>query len=203
MKTRLFFVRHAQSAAKERGIVQGRGVDVPLTEEGLAQAARLAEALRDERFDHIYASNARRSIDTAAAVRRFHPETPYLELPDLIERSKGEAEGMGREDFRARYPDIQAQWDREEDAVPPGGENFAAVHARVVPILERHVTEHGPEKTLLYVIHGNVNRVILGYMLDIPHRLQPRIEQGYCAINVAEFDHRSGRWTVRCVNRLP
>ena len=203
MKTRLFIVRHAQSVAQERGIVQGRGLDVPLSEEGMRQAARAAECLKGEKFHAIYASNAIRSIETARAIRAFHPDVPYTELPELVERSKGIAEGLSRDEFRARWPDIQAEWDREEDARPPEGENFEDVHHRVLPVIERHVAEHGPDKTILYVIHGNVNRVLLGHMLGVPFRLQPRIDQGYCAINMAEYDHDRKRWQVTCVNRLP
>jgi broad specificity phosphatase PhoE len=203
MKTRIFLVRHAQSVAQERGIVQGRGIDVPLSEEGVRQAARAAELLKGEKFDAIYASNAIRSIDTATPIRAFHPDVPYVELPELVERSKGIAEGLSRDEFRSRWPDIQAQWDQEQDARPPEGENFEDVHGRVVPLIEHHVKEHGPDKTLLYVIHGNVNRAVLGHMLGVPFNRQSRIEQGYCAINIATFNHATGRWHVECVNRSP
>jgi broad specificity phosphatase PhoE len=140
-------------------------------------------------------------VDTAAEIRKFHPNTPYEELAILVERSKGEAEGMDRDAFRINYPATQDAWDRELDARPPGGENFEDVHSRVIPVIDRHVREHGPGATLLYVLHGNVNRVILGHMMNVPHRFQPRIVQGYCALNIAEYNHVTGRWAVECINR--
>jgi broad specificity phosphatase PhoE len=203
MKTHLYLVRHAQSAAMERGIVQGRGFDIPLSAEGKRQAVAVADVLRTEHFDHIYTSTAVRAIETARAIRTYHPNVLYEEIPELIERSKGIAEGVNRDEFHLRWPEIQTEWDQELDARPPEGENFEDVHSRIVPVIERHLHEHGPGKTLLYVLHGNVNRVLLGYMLGIPYRLQPRIEQGYCAINIANFDHVKGRWHVKCVNRVP
>ncbi len=202
MKTRIFLVRHAQSEAAERGIVQGRGLDVPLSQEGIRQALAVAEALKDERFDAVFASNAIRSIETARSIRAHHPDVPYAEIPDLVERSKGIAEGLSRDEFRARWPDIQTEWDNELDARPPEGENFEDVHGRVAPIIDRHLQEHAG-KTILYVLHGNVNRVLLGMMLGVPHRLQSRIEQGYCAINVAVFDDERLHWNIECVNRRP
>lgn len=202
MMTRVYLVRHAMSKAIELGVVQGRGIDIPLTLEGERQALALAERLRHERFDRIFASTARRSIQTVESVRAYHADTPYEELPDLLERSKGIAEGVPRDQFRERWPNIQAEWDREEDARPPEGEAFSDVHSRVVPVLEKHVADFAGE-TLLYVLHGNVNRVLLGHMMHIPHRYQSRIEQGYCAINIAEYDHKRERWLVKCANHSP
>lgn len=201
LKTTLYLVRHAESEAQARNIVQGRGLDVPLTGEGRAQAARLAEALKDIHFDKIYTSHARRARDTAEAVRRYHSIVPFVELPALVERHQGDAEGMSRDDLAERYPEVLAGWRREEDIGFPNGENFAAVHDRVVPVIEEHVAADAKGQTYLYVIHGNVIKVLLGHMLQVPHGLRPRIKQDYCAINVCTFDHDRQRWNVECVNK--
>ena len=44
-RTEFYIVRHGETAANSRNVVQGQN-DVPLNETGLAQAARLAERLR-------------------------------------------------------------------------------------------------------------------------------------------------------------
>lgn len=203
MKTKVYILRHAQSVANERNLVQGSGIGVPLSETGKEQARKIALALKDESFIAIYASTAVRATDTAAEIRKYHAETPYEELAILVERSKGDTEGMDRDAFRNAYPEVQAEWDAELDARPPGGENFEDVHARVMPVIERHVLEHGPDTALLYVLHGNVNRVILGHMLGIPYNLQSRIKQDYCAMNIAEYDHSTRRWSVQVINQCP
>lgn len=203
IKTTIYLVRHAQSEAGARNIVQGRGLDVPLTDEGRAQSERLATALKDVHFDKIFASTAVRARDTAAAVRRAHEGTPYEELFALHERFQGDAEGMGREESFASYPHVLDAWHREEDVSYPNGENFAAVHDRVVPVIEAQVATDVKGETYLYVIHGNVIKVLIGHMLTVPHGLRPRIAQGYCAINICTFDHDRKRWSVECVNKLP
>ena len=56
MKTRFILIRHAQSAARELGIVQGVGLRVPLTPEGHRQAKTLAQALAKIGPDRIFAN---------------------------------------------------------------------------------------------------------------------------------------------------
>ena len=105
METHLYFIRHAESAARSRGIVQGVGLGVPLTETGHAQAKEAGEALKGFVFDHIFSGTAERAKGTAAAIRVHHSHVPYEEIFELHERSKGVAEGMSKEEFVKKYPD--------------------------------------------------------------------------------------------------
>jgi broad specificity phosphatase PhoE len=200
--TTFYFVRHGQSVARARNIVQGVGLDIPLTEAGLRQAEAAAARLAGERFDRIFSSRAKRCRDTAAVIRRHHPDTPYEELGELNERSKGEAEGMDKDAFAVKYPEIIAAWSREEDPRVPGGESFADVETRAWPVIER-LLETGAGSAQLVVGHGNVFRVVIGRMLGVPHGMRARIAQGYCAVSVCTYDHDRKRWSVECLNRLP
>jgi broad specificity phosphatase PhoE len=202
MKTTIVLARHGRSQAADQGIVQGKGLAVPLSDEGQAQAERLAVALAHFNFDGIYSSPALRARETAAPIRVKFPEVRYEELPELSERSKGEAEGMKKDEFDARYPEILAAWSREEDPRVPGGENFADVEARAWPVILR-ILEDGAGGTRLIVGHGNVFRVLIGRMLGVPMGSRSRIAQGYCAINVCVFDHEKKRWSVECLNHVP
>lgn len=200
MITTFYFVRHGKSEAAVNGLVQGRGLNVPLTEDGHKQAQAVAEYLRDFSFDAIFASTASRAKETAAHIKEFHTATPYHEIFELNERGRGSLEGTSKEDFEKNYPDVLDAWKNEIDVRPGDGESFEDVHNRVMPIIEQHLEEY-KGKTLLYVIHGNVIRVILGAMLHIPFGKQARIKQDYCAINVAIFDHQKNRWQVECINQ--
>jgi broad specificity phosphatase PhoE len=173
-----------------------------LTAEGKAQAERLAETLLGFRFASIRSSHALRAKETAAPIRARLPGVPYEEVPELVERSKGEAEGMSKIEFDRRYPEILAAWAREEDPRVPGGESYADVEARAWPVIER-ILETGTGETHLVVGHGNVFRVIVGRMLGMPYGQRSRIAQDYCAIDVCAYDHDRNRWSVECLNRLP
>ena len=123
------------------------------------------------------------------------------ELDVLNERSKGVSEGMMKDEFNKRYPEILEQWRFELDPRPEGGENFEDVEKRVVPIIEFHVKEHAGEN-ILYVSHGNVIRVVLGYILNVPFGLRARIKQDYCAFNAVSFDHEKSRWNIEFINQV-
>lgn len=199
MKTFFYFIRHAESIAKKQGIVQGAGLSVPLSGRGRQQALALAERLRSEKFDAIFSSQALRAIDTAKPIREIFPGLPYEERAELNERSKGEAEGMKKEDFEKKYPAVIAAWEREEDPRPADGESFADVEKRAMVIVNRHAVEFAG-KRLLYVFHGNTIRVILGAILGAPANLRHRIAQDYCALNIVEYDSEDRRWRVLKMN---
>ncbi|MES2953241.1 MAG: histidine phosphatase family protein [Patescibacteria group bacterium] len=198
--TRFIFVRHAKSMASELGIVQGTGLEVPLTDLGHEQAHILVSKLASEPFDLLFASTALRARDTALPLRSVRPEVPYAEIADLRERSKGVAEGTPKTDFDKRYPEITEAWAREEDPRPEGGESFEDVEHRALPVLDAHLREYRG-KTVVYIIHGNVIRVLLGAMLGIPYGKRARIAQDYCGLSSALFDHERGRWCVEVVNK--
>ena len=200
MITTLIFVRHGQSEAASKSIVQGRGLLVPLSKEGEKQAKALARALKDFSIDFLFTSTALRATQTAESIRQFHRDTIYAEISELNERSKGEAEGISKEAYAKKYPEIIQQWKQEIDARPPGGENFEDVEGRIVPVLEEHLKRH-KGKTLLYAVHGNVMRSFLGYFLQVPFNLRYRIDQDYCAVNIVEYNHDSSRWRIRCINK--
>lgn len=202
MRTTIVLARHGKSEAAAKGLVQGTGLAVPLTVEGRIQAERLADALAGFGFATIVSSPAVRARETAEAVRARFPGVPYAEISELVERSKGESEGMRKADFDSRYPEIVAAWAREEDPRVPGGESFEDVEARAWPVLDRLVRE-GAGKTHLVVGHGNVFRVLLGRMLGMPHGMRARIGQGYCGISICSYDHDRDRWSVESLNRLP
>lgn len=201
METHLYFLRHAQSAANALGVVQGIGLNIPLTDLGRAQAAEASRALASFSFDKMFSSKAERALHTASAVRQIHASVPYEEIHELHERSRGGTEGMLKKDFLIKYPEIEEAWKREEDARPPlDGESFEDVRNRVMPILERHIKEHAGKK-LLYVTHGNLIRVVLGEMLNVPFGLRGRIAQDYCGLSLVTYNHERKRFKVEFVNR--
>lgn len=199
MKTTFIFVRHAESEARAKHIVQGKGLTVPLTERGKTQARALAEALSRESFDRVFTSTALRAIDTAAPYLAQHPEIVHEAVFLLHERSKGESEGMDKEAFAQKYPEVEAAWSREEDPRPAGGESFADVEARVMPILKEHASAYAGER-ILYIGHGNVFRVILGCVLGIAPEMRHRLSQDLCHMSVIEYTD-DGRWKVTLVNK--
>ncbi len=201
MKTKIFLARHGQTEASVKGIVQGQGLNIPLTAEGEEQAEILAKNLSNLSFNKIFTSTAIRSTATAETIKKYHQDVHLYKLAELNERSKGKTEGMLKEDFNKRYPNIVDKWDKEIDVRVADGESFKDVEKRIVPVIEKHIKEYAGQ-ILLYVIHGNVIRAILGYILGIPYGLRARIKQGYCAFNVVSYEHDRQRWEIELINRV-
>ena len=89
-RTEFYIVRHGETAANSRNVVQGQN-DVPLNETGLAQAARLAERLKAVHFDAVYASDLSRAMRTA---RIIAPGAAVVPLPELREWNLGDWVGL-------------------------------------------------------------------------------------------------------------
>jgi hypothetical protein len=65
MPTRIYLIRHGATTASSENLFAGAASNVPLSEEGRAQAARLAARLAEEEITAAYASTLDRAVETA------------------------------------------------------------------------------------------------------------------------------------------
>jgi 2,3-bisphosphoglycerate-dependent phosphoglycerate mutase len=166
--TRVLAIRHGETDWNAATRIQGH-VDIPLNERGRWQADRLAQALADEHFDAIYASDLQRALHTAQAVaaRRGAAE-PVLTDTGLRERGFGEFEGQTFHDIEQRWPEHANRWRRRDpQSGPPGGEVLSDFYERCVRTLTRLAQAH-PGQSIAVVAHGGV--------LDCLYRLATRLE---------------------------
>ena len=155
---RLFAARHGQTQWNVDNKICGV-TDVPLTEEGWAQARALAEKTVDLELDLVICSTILRAKQTASAVaEKLH--IPVIEDPRLVEQNYGIYEGMDRKTpgflenkrhFAVRYP---------------GGESMMDVAHRVYGLLEELLQKY-PDKRVLLICHGGVCRLIRTYFEDM------------------------------------
>ena len=66
--TTFYIIRHGQSEANAKGILQGSQIDTPLTELGRSQAQVTLSKLETDNFDAIYASPLLRAAQTATII---------------------------------------------------------------------------------------------------------------------------------------
>ena len=108
---RLFAARHGQTQWNVDNKICGV-TDVPLTEEGWAQARALAEKTVDLELDLVICSTMLRAKQTASAVAE-KLNIPVIEDARLVEQNYGIYEGMDRKTagflenkrhFAVRYP---------------------------------------------------------------------------------------------------
>lgn len=185
-------MRHAQVRYFE-------GIDpeqVVLTEEGRHQAESAAAELAAVHFDRVITSGLERTLETARIVAPERtPESRYA----LREIESGDIRGVPPDEVQAM---MTAAF---RGVVPPetrflGGETIGALLDRVVPELDAIVAAEDWDVALL-VLHGAVNRAILGRALTSERVFIGGFEQSPGCINVLDV-RTDGEWIVRAVNHL-
>ncbi|MEP6965108.1 MAG: histidine phosphatase family protein [Polaromonas sp.] len=164
--TRIVAIRHGETTWNVDTRIQGH-LDIPLNATGRQQAARMAQALRDEPIAAVYASDLTRAWETAEYLGRAHGLEVTAE-EGLRERGFGDFEGKTFAEIEALLPDQSLRWrKREPEFAPPGGESLLALHRRVVEAAERLAARHRGELIAL-VGHGGV--------MDVLYRVATRLE---------------------------
>ena len=164
--TRIIAVRHGETAWNVDTRIQGH-LDIPLSANGRWQAARLAQALRDESIKAIYASDLTRAWETAQYVGQVH-SLPVIKEIGLRERDFGDFEGKTFAEIEMLLPEQSMRWrKRDPDFYPAGGESLVALRARVMEAAERLAAQH-PGEQIALVGHGGV--------MDVLYRAATRLD---------------------------
>jgi broad specificity phosphatase PhoE len=193
---RLLLVRHARTTWNAEGRVQGGGA---LDELGRAQAVALAERLRGETLDGIYASNTLRARQTAKAVARLH-DMKVRERHLLRDLDYGRLAGAFLDDFRREKPGLIEQWrDHPETVHFEGGESLADLRGRISRFIAELFAQH-PSGTVLAATHDSPVRVVasLALGLDDSHHNRTDLVTANASLNVFEIE--DGEVTLRVHN---
>ena len=192
-ETRIFLARHAETSAPDR--FHGAESDIGLSDWGVRQAEQLGQWLKGVGATTLCCSALRRAIDTALPIGRACGLEPRI-IEALHERKIGPLSGVTREEGWATYAETKARWMAGDlEFTHPGGESFADIRGRVLPVLLELAERHRGE-TIIVVAHGVVIRVALTSLVT---GLTPsdfdRIAIDFASVNDVEFDGES--WTSR------
>ncbi|MDD5479067.1 histidine phosphatase family protein [Rhodoferax sp.] len=168
--TRLIVIRHGETAWNAQTRLQGH-TDIALNEQGIWQAGQVAQALRDEAIDAVYASDLLRAWQTANAIAHA-TQAPLVAEPALRERAFGSFEGHTYAELDTRYPEEALLWrQRDPEWTPPGGESLLTVRERISQIASTLANRHMGGQIVL-VAHGGVldqlYRLATGQALQAP-----------------------------------
>lgn len=176
MEKTLYIIRHGQTDLNLKGIVQGRGVDSPLNEMGMKQAAAFYDYYKDIPFDRIYTSTLLRTHQTVAPF--LHKGIPTSQLAGLDEIGWGVYEGQEQTpEIMDGFDTLVTRWRNGElDTAVEGGETPNELANRQRQALNDILA--GPtDKNILVCMHGRAMRVFLclltnqdlSNMDDFPH----------------------------------
>jgi broad specificity phosphatase PhoE len=192
-RRRIYLMRHAQVRYFE-------GVhphEVLLTETGREQAAAARAALQDVRFDRVVTSGLPRTLETARIVA---PYADHESKHELREIESGELRGVDPSEVQAMMTAaFRGVVPRESRFL--GGESVDELFDRVLPEVDALLGDESWDIALL-VLHGAVNRALLGRALTGERTFLGGFEQSPGCINVLDVDG-DGAFVVRAVNHTP
>jgi probable phosphoglycerate mutase len=198
MSIRIILIRHGETEWNRTRRFQGRE-DIPLNDNGKAQAGALAGHLKEEAITAIHSSVLKRAMETATIIHAFHKGVPLVPEEGIIEMDLGEFDGMDATVWLKKYPGFMKKWmEAPADISMPNGENLFQVQSRAVKTVEQIVSRYPDQSTLLISSHNFVNLTILCYAKGIPLDRFREVPQDTAALNI--LSKKGTSWHVEVVN---
>ena len=163
-----YLVRHGRDDESVRGGWNGQS----LTEEGVQQAKRLAEYVRENRdaldIRRLYTSDLPRARQTAEPVAQVL-DMPLTKMPDFREVNNGALAGMDNELAKQKYPGLfwsTLEWGK----CYPGGESPKQFCERISHAWEEFTRSAAEANgNVMLVTHSGVIHVILCLLEGRPY----------------------------------
>lgn len=190
-------MRHGRTAWNADRRFQGH-TDIPLDDEGRAQAAALATLLRDDRIDVAVSSDLSRAAETARIVLGARDVALRLDA-DWREMRFGSWEGLNWDEITARTPELDpAQAATVRAFAPPGGEDYDQLCVRIARATSRIQAELAGGGTALIATHAGPLHALLRNLLgeSAAEALNVRFLTG----SVTRFRRTEGGWELDALN---
>lgn len=165
--TKICVARHGETDWNNEGILQG-WIDVPLNDNGRAQALELAGILAGAGLTRVYTSPLRRAGETAAIVAAAWQLPPPAVHDGLKERHFGAVEGRPKSELATTHPELAHDIVRRNPAARfDRGEALEPFASRVLAALA-DIGRDNAGARVLAVTHGWVMDVITRHALRLP-----------------------------------
>lgn len=186
----LILIRHGKSEYNAKGLWCGL-TDVDLNQEGVDEARRAAEAIKDLPVDQAYVSTLKRSIQTLDEIKKtLNKDFPTTIDKAINERDYGMYTGQNKWQVKERIGEeafmrLRRGWD-----VPiPKGESLKDVYNRVIPYFEQEILPNLKKgENVLVVAHGNSLRALVKKLDRISDADIPNLEFGTGEVYIYQFD---------------
>ena len=200
--TEIIMVRHGASAPPVEGIPNpliGGHSNPAFAEAGKAQAEVVAAGLKDEPISAIFCSTLRRTAETAAPLAAATGLEPTA-IADLREIFLGDFEaGVYRIKTAEGDPTIKRVFENEAWSEIPNAETFEEFGPRITRGIEEIVSQVGPDKAAVAVLHGAVIGQLCRQATDSRPFAFVHADNGSVSRLVVNPD---GRWLLRSFNDI-
>lgn len=191
MTSQVYLVRHGETAWSKSGRHTGR-TEIPLSEQGEANARGLAPWLAAVRFSAVFVSpraRAQRTCELAGLGAASQPD------PELAEWDYGDFEGLTSAEILGRQPG----WNLFADGCP-GGESPAQVSARADRVIARVRALDG---IVALFSHGHFGRALAARWARLPVGAGERLQLDTSSVGIFGYEHANpaapviSLWNVR------
>ena len=191
-------MRHGRTAWNADRRFQGHS-DIPLDDEGRAQASALVALLDRARIDIAVSSDLSRAAETARIVLGAR-DVPLRSDADWREMRFGDWEGLTWDQIVDANPEL----DRSAEATvktytPAGGETFEDLCARVRRAVDRVVAETPPDGGALVATHAGPLHALLSVLLGDAERVALKVR--FLTASVTRFRLANGTWSLTRLNQ--
>ncbi len=193
MPLRLILVRHGLSSFNLEHRVQGRNDLSSLTEQGIEQASKAGDALKEISINSVYSSPLQRAANTTNQIlSKFdNPIEPIFDN-DLLEVDLGQWSGLTIEEIKTSFPEEYKLWKKEPHRLRlkrNNGIEFFPIKdlmAQAKRFLEKLVLKHPTNRnqTILVIGHNAILRCIILQMLENPSKGFRRIKLDNASISI-------------------
>jgi len=159
--------------------------DEQLEPQGRKKLAIVQRCLRHA--DRCWSSPALRAIQTAEAL-----QLDAIVEPMLRECDYGRWSGRSFDEVRAQEPEALAEWLRDPEAAPHGGESIVGLIGRVAAWLK---TQNGMRGVA--IAHASVIRAAIVHAIEANPRSFWRID--VAPLSVTALSGNGGRWTLSAI----
>jgi probable phosphoglycerate mutase len=161
----LLLIRHGENDFVKQGRLPGRMPGIHLNKRGQAQAAALAESLKNLPIRAIYASPLERAVETAEPLAQALGLAIQLR-PGLQDTDVGEWQGTQLKKLRK-----QALWKQVQEHPSevrfPGGESFLELQQRQVKEIDLIHAAHKPKEMIAVVFHCDPIKLVLAHYIGL------------------------------------
>ena len=196
MSTNILLVRHGETAWNRGQIFRGV-YDVPLNDNGRAQARLLGQAAAWRTIDVAYTSPLSRTVETSQLMLEAHgiEATPHAGLLDF---NYGDWTGVQDAEVAEKWPKEHALWKSEPHTLRvPGGDTLQDVFDKSFACLEEVARKHDGQTVALFA-HRVVNKLLVLGVLGLGLERFPLIRQDNCSLD--HFERTDKGYVIVCLN---
>jgi len=197
--TTIILIRHGETVLTPFKKFSGDGpLNPELTDIGLDQAEKVANAVAALNPEVIIASPLRRTTQTAEAIARA-TSLPIVFEDAWIECSFGIWDGLSIDEVKEKYPADYQAWISSTGFAPPEGESYDNVAVRVDAALNQIAAEY-PGQRVAVVTHNGTIKSAAKVVIGGPAESIFHIDVSPCSITTVSIWPSDGLRALRSLN---